>query len=96
MKEFDENEAIAAMCKASGLPATDALEDTACEVLDLIYDYYEESGALDISNDSDDDIEAIATYVSKQLLRHPAEIELDDAQLTAMIAAELDYEDSVL
>ncbi len=96
MKEFDESEAVAAMCKATGLPGSDALNDTACEVLDLIYDYYEESGSLDISDDSDDDIEAIRDYVSAQLRRHPAEVELTDEQLAAMVAAELDYEESVL
>lgn len=96
MKEFDENEAVQAMCAATDLPADDKLNDCACEVLDLIYDYYEENGQLDVADDSDDDVAAIKAYVSRQLLRHPATVELTDAQLEAMIEAELDYEDSLI
>lgn len=96
MKEFDENDAVKAMSAATGLPDSSELYDTACEVLDLIYDYYEDNGGLDIGDDSDDDAAAICAYVGAQLERHPAILDLTEAQIAAMVNAELDYEDSLL
>ena len=49
MKEYNETEAVALM--AATLPENFRDTDAICEVLDLIYDYYDENGDLDIDAD---------------------------------------------
>lgn len=98
MKEFDEDEAIKLMCDAAALTGADAA-DAACEVLDIIYDYYDANGELDIDaqdDDDDDDASSIADYVKAQLAKSPAAMPLSDGQIEAMVKAELDYEDSII
>ncbi len=94
MKEFDESEAIALML--ANVPEEKRDEDAACEVLDLIYDYYEENGDLDIDADDDDaDTGEIVAYVSRMLSRNPAAVVFTDAELQAMVEAEIEYENSL-
>lgn len=94
MKEFDESEAIELMMAV--LPAEKRSQDAACEVLDLIYDFYEENGDLDIDADDDDaDIGEIVGYISGMLARHPAEVVFTDDELRAMVEAEIGYENSL-
>lgn len=96
MKEFDEDEAIKLMCEAAALSGAEAA-DAACEVLDIIYDYYDANGELDIdAQDDDDDASAIADYVKAQLAKSPAAMPLSAGQIEAMVKAELDYEDSII
>ena len=97
MKEFDEDEAIKLMCEAAALSGADAA-DAACEVLDIIYDYYDANGELDIDaqDDDDDDANSIADYVKAQLAKSPAALPLSAGQIEAMVKAELDYEDSII
>lgn len=98
MKEYDENEAIAAMMDV--LPLNRRDEDAVFEILDLIYDYYESNGDLDISIDdeSDDevDMEAMLTSIRKQLRRHPAAVDFSDSEIEAMVKAEIEYQDTLL
>lgn len=102
MEEFDEDKAAALMAAASGMAPSDALNEAALEVLDLIYDYYDEHGDLDISLDDDDDDEPdaavadIVAYVSRQLAKHPAAVALGPDALAAMVEAEIAYEESLL
>ena len=95
MKEYNENEAIEAMCAV--LPEECRDEDSACEVLDLIFDYYEENGELDIDNDDDDtDIDAVVAYILKYLKKNAPAVHFTAEQLAAMVKAEIEYEDSLL
>lgn len=100
MKEFDEDAAAAAM-KAAIAPA-ECTADDALEVLDIVYDYYEEHGDLDVSLDDDDDeeqdadIAAIVEFVVKQLRRRPARVRFDAAHVEAMVRAEIGYEESLM
>ncbi len=100
MQEFDENNAIAQMCEVLTPEHRD--EDAVCEVLDLIFDFYEENGDLDIDfdddNDADDaaDIAAMVTYISKALKRNPADITFSDDEIEAMVKAEIAYEESLI
>lgn len=100
MEEFDEDKAAALMAAASGMAPSDALNEAALEVLDLIYDYYDEHGDLDISLDDDDEPDAavadIVAYVSRQLAKHPAAVALSPDALAAMVEAEIAYEESLL
>lgn len=96
MKEFDEEEAVRLMCAAATIaPGSNA----AYEVLDLIYDFYDDNDCLDVDsadNAPDDDIAAIAAYVQAQLAKKPAEEPLTPAQIAAMVEAEVNYEDSLI
>lgn len=95
MKEFDEDEAIAKMCAACVPPCTD--KDTAYEVLDLIYDYYDENGELDIDADGDDaDAAEIVAYITGSFRKNAPAAALTDAQILAMVKAEIEYEESLL
>ena len=96
MKEYDEDTAMRLMLEAEGAGKVD--EDTAAEVLDLIFDYYDENGDLDINFDDEDDepdIAAMVAYVQKYLHKNGA-VNLSDAKVEAMVLAEIAYEESLL
>lgn len=96
MKDYDENEAIAIMMDK--LEKDRRNEDAAYEVLDLIYDYYEDNGELDLNIDDDDsetDLADMTAYITKQLKRHPAEVDFTMEEIEAMIRAEIEYEESL-
>lgn len=97
MKDYDETEAIAAMLAALRPDRRD--EDAVYEILDLIYDYYEDNGDLDINMDDDEaetDIDAMVEALAKQLRRHPTSIDFDNEELKALIEAENAYQESLL
>lgn len=100
MQEYDENKAIELMATAAGLNASDdTVVNSVSEVLDTIYDYFETNGELnlsDLDDDTDEDVAAAVQYIQKQFRKYPTEIEFTEEQLTAMVEAELDYEDSII
>lgn len=97
MKEYDEDEAVKLMCAAAGLSGDEAT-DAAFEVLDIIYDYYDANGELEIDAEGgDDDCAApISDYVAAQLAKSPAAMALSTEQIAKMVIAELEYEDSII
>lgn len=93
--EFDENKAVDFINSRLGdkkYPADEVLN-----VIDMMYDYYEQNGMLDPDNDDDDadDIEKeLVEYVVKMLRRDKlAQIDIADAPV--IVKAELDYEDQI-
>ncbi len=97
MKDYDETEAKAAMLAVLRPDRRD--EDAVYEILDLIYDYYEDNGDLDITLDDDEaetDIEAMVAAIAKQLRRRPASTNFDNDEIKAMIEAETAYQESLL
>lgn len=93
--EFDENKAVDFINSRLGdkkYPADEILN-----VIDMMYDYYEQNGMLDPDNDDDDadDIEKeLVEYVVKMLRRDKlAQIDIADAPV--IVKAELDYEDQI-
>lgn len=100
MKEFDESDAIKAM--SAVLAPERADEDAVFEVLDLIFEYYDEEGLTDISLDDEDnddidpDVEAVTDYVMKQLRRHRASVDFTVDEVKAMVEAEMAYEETLL
>ncbi len=95
MKEYNENEALSAM--AAVLTPERRDEDAITEVLDLIFDCYDENGMLDLDDDADDmEADAITDYVRKMLRKNPPEIDFTDDEIRAMVEAELGYEESLL
>mgnify|MGYP001662661992 FL=1 len=98
--EFDENKAVEWINKAlveAGRKPYD--EDQVLNVVDMIWDFYEENGLLDIDADADEpdeDIEPdLIDYVTR-MLRKDSGATVDAADVPLMVKAEIDYEDSVL
>ncbi|MBD5220364.1 MAG: hypothetical protein HDS72_09080 [Bacteroidales bacterium] len=98
MKEFNEADAVRAM--AAAVAPEHRNDDAITEVLDLIFDGYEENGLLDIDADDnvslDDDAEVVTDYVCRMLRKNPSEVNFSDDEIRAMVEAELDYEESLL
>lgn len=100
MKEFDENKALEVMRAA--LPAEVAStydDDELLNVIDMIWDYYEENGMLEIDMDDEDDVEEdiasdLSDYVIR-MLRKDKGAHLDSQYVRALVEAELDYEASL-
>ncbi|MBD5199707.1 MAG: hypothetical protein HDS83_04885 [Bacteroidales bacterium] len=100
MKEFDENNAIKQMRAA--LPAEVASiydDDELFNVLDMIWEYYEENGMLEIDMEDDDDADEdivgdLTDYVTR-MLRKDKGAKLDPQYVRALVEAELDYESSL-
>jgi hypothetical protein len=94
--EFDEQNAIDFI--RENLPK-DYLanydDDEILNVIDIIFDYYDESGMLDIdlSDDDDDDldIDALVNYVTK-ILRKDKLSPIAEQHIRPIVLAELDYE----
>lgn len=99
MQEYDENKAVKLMSAA--LDADRRNEDAVYEVLDLIFDYYEDNGELEIDFDDEDisddgtDISRMVTYISKILAKRPAAVRFTDAEIEAIVKAEIAYEESL-
>ncbi|MDE6120244.1 MAG: hypothetical protein K2F63_00490 [Muribaculaceae bacterium] len=95
MKEFNENDAVSLMTAVLSPERRD--EDAVTEVLDLIFDCYDDNGQLDLDDDSDDlEAEAIAAYVSEMLKKNPPAVHFTHNEVLAMVNAELNYEESLL
>lgn len=95
MKEFDEDKAVAKMKEAMGYTATD--DGDVYQILDLIFDYYDENGQLEIDgadDDSDVDIDEMVKYIAKYLVKAGCDFTHD--QIRKAIEAEIEYEESLL
>ncbi len=97
--EFDETKAVEfinSRLVEAGRTAYDA--DEVLNVIDMIWDFYEENGLLDIecTDEPDEDIEPeLIDYVCRMLRKDKAAaVVADDVPL--MVKAEIDYEDSLL
>lgn len=98
--EFDENEAIKYM-RANvdpGISARYTDDDELFNLIDLVYDYYEANGLLDVDLDGDDDDEVdfddLMEYVGR-MLRKDKGSKMDAGDAAAFIHAYFDYEDSL-
>ena len=93
-KEFDENQAVAKMAEAVAPTKSDA--DELLNIVDIIWDYYEDHGFLSMDCDEPDpDAEVLTAHVVKMLRKdRGAKIAAED--VPALVAAELDYEASLL
>lgn len=97
--EFDEFRAVAYINdKLTEAGRTPYPEDEVLNIIDMIWDFYEENGLLDpeADDDSDDDIEPdMIDYVNRMLRKDKgAKVSAEDVPL--MVRAEVEYEDSVL
>ena len=95
MKEFDEKEAVKAMRQALSPEASERCsDDELLNVIDIIWDWYEESGLLDIDSEADDEdvnVDALNAHVRKMLAKDKlSPIRPDEVE--PIVAAELRYE----
>ena len=99
--EFDEQKAIefinARLAEAGRAAYPD---DEVLNVIDMIWDFYQENGLLDVDlsddDEEDEDIEPdLIDYVNR-MLRKDSQAGIDPQDVPLMVRAEIDYEDSVL
>jgi hypothetical protein len=96
--EFDETQAIKYM-RAHTQGAQDYDDDELLNLIDIVYDYYEANGLLDIDADSDEDddepnADDIAEYAVRMIKKDKG-AKLDIALVPALVAAYLEYESSL-
>lgn len=97
--EFDELKAVAFInqrLREAG--RKEYPEDEVLNVVDMIWDFYEENGLLDVDGDDepDEDIEPDMIDYVVRMLRKDKGASIDPADVPLMVRAEVDYEDSVL
>lgn len=96
--EFDESKAIAYINDAlAAAGRTRYPDDEVLNVIDMIWDYYEENGLLDpeLEDEEDEDIEpGLIDYVNRMLAKDRASV-INPDDVPAIIKAEIDYEDSL-
>lgn len=100
MKEFDDQEAIQYIL--ANLPDEVAArydEDAIQYFLDTLFDYFEDSGLLDIDFDDDtsevDEFQATVSAMTA-ILSRDRNYHFDVADIAGMVAAEAAYEQSLL
>ena len=97
MKDYNEEDAIKMM--AAQLPEALRDNDAFSEVLDLIYDYYDENGDLEIDSDEDEgqeNVDEMANYICNYLRKNPPAVKFSTEEIAAMVRAEIMYEQSLL
>ncbi len=103
MELFDENKAVEYINNAlieSGKSAYP--EDEILNVIDMIWDYYEENGLLEIDanfeadEDEDEDISSeLCDYIAR-MLKKDRQALIKSEDISTIVDAEIEYEDSLL
>lgn len=95
--DFDEQDAINFMQENSGIE-TKYSDDQLLNVIDIIWDYYEDKGLLDISLDDNADSEAdnndLIRHV-KKMLRKDRRAGIAESDIEPLVMAEIAYEASL-
>ena len=99
MKEFDESEALDFIRANAGSERVSAYsDDDLLNIVDMIWDYYEINGMLDIDADADDEEDSlpedITVYV-KRMLKKDAGAKVSTDDVYDIVRAELAYEASL-
>lgn len=98
MKEFDEKDAIKAM-RAAISDENSALydDDELLNVIDIIWDWYDDQGLLDIDAEADDEdvnTDALIKHVGKMLAKD-SDSPIKHEDIEPLVSAELRYEQSL-
>lgn len=98
MKEFDEKEAIHSMRAVLSDESSKLYDDDELlNVIDIIWDWYDDQGLLDIDTEADDEdinTEALIKHVGKMLAKDSdSPIRREDVE--PLVMAELRYEQSL-
>lgn len=95
--DFDESKALEHMHAALAETATYD-DDELLNIIDMIYDFYEANGLLDIDADGDDDeeidIDDITAYVSRMLARDKG-AHVQHQHVEPLVKAYIEYENSL-
>lgn len=94
MMEYDENDAIEFIVKKIGIEIE---EDEILNIIDIIWDYYEDNGMLDISMDNDEDESDITTLIAHvvKIVSKDKSSNLEKEVIAQIVEAELAYEESL-
>lgn len=92
--EYDENDAIEFIVKKIGIKIE---EDEILNIIDIIWDYYEDNGMLDISMDNDEDESDITTLIAHvvKIVSKDKSSNLEKDVIAQIVEAELAYEESL-
>ena len=92
--EYDENDAIEFIVKKIGIEIE---EDEILNIIDIIWDYYEYNGMLDISIDNDEDELDITTLIAHvvKIVSKDKSSNLEKDVIAQIVEAELAYEESL-
>lgn len=92
--EYDENDAIEFIVKKIGIEIE---EDEILNIIDIIWDYYEDNGLLDISMDNDEDESDITTLIAHvvKIVSKDKSSNLEKDVIAQIVEAELAYEESL-
>lgn len=103
MKEFDENEAIEFMRNSLPEEAQSIYdEDQLLNLIDIIWDFYEQNGMLDIdldndgNSDEDEDVLSELVDYAQRMIKKDRNATIAPEHIPALVEAELRYEDSIL
>ncbi len=101
MKEFDENDVIRCIRKSLPTDASSAYtDDDLLNIVDMIWDYYEMNGLLDIDfsdddNEQDTDLQSELNDYCIRMLKKDKCCKVKPEHIQLIVGAELDYEDSL-
>ena len=98
--EFDEQKAVDAInARLTAAGRSPYETDEVLNVIDMIWDFYEENGLLDIDSDPEedpDDIEQDVIDYVKRMLRKDKAADVNPEDVEIMVQAEMAYEDSII
>lgn len=93
--EYDEDKAIEFIRQTTGLPPSRYDDDQILNIIDMIWDWQEANGFLEIDPGDDDDeidITAVTAYVNRLLAKDKGNI-VSPEDVAVIVSAELQYED---
>lgn len=96
--EFDEQQAIDFIREHADADLSTYDDDQILNVIDIIFDWYEDNGFLDPEMDDEDeepDVATLAAHVKKMLLKDKGST-IAPEHVEPIVFAELDYENSLL
>lgn len=96
--EYDETKAIKYINAALANAGRDCYpDDEILNIIDMVWDYYEENGLLEIDENDTDDIvtvDEISDYVFRMIKKDRGALVKED-DIPTIVKAELDYESSL-
>lgn len=92
-KEFDEDDAVRYM-QDNAETSTRYGEEQMLNVIDIVWDYYEDNGLLDIDSDDELDVEDLID-TAKRLIAKDKKSGIRTEDIEPLVMAELAYEESL-
>lgn len=101
MDIYDENDAVKFINNAlKEKGRQEYSEDEILNIIDMIWDYYEENGLLEIDDnfeaDEDEDISSELCFYISRMLKKDRQAKIIAEDIPTIVDAEIAYEDSVL